>query len=309
MNKYSIKYLRYLLGIVAVLCFTPLVSNGQQEWGYTQYLFNLYDINSAYAGNHGAGSFGVRYRSQWIGMPGSPETRYLSFHTPIFNGSAGIGVKILNEDIGLRNQTALKISAAYKIKFEDAILSFGIGGGLLRQGMDVSSAKVQDPQDIQLINTAEPILTPVAEASVFISTKRFYAGVESGSINRSRLYVNEGSLSRLYFNTSLVGGYMLPVGKGNVFQISGLMRYVEGKIWQSEVNALYLVKSRLWFGGGYRIGSNAHAMACFNLTEQLRIGVSYDISTTAIRQFNDGSTEVFLGFNFKSKSNKSIRYF
>ncbi len=307
MKKRCMTYRPLCAWLVLMLCTASL--QAQQEWGYTQYLFNLYDINSAYAGNHGAGSFGVRYRSQWIGMAGAPETQYLSFHTPMFRQHVGAGFKVVNENIGMRNLMTAKASAAYKIKFESGVLSLGIGGGLIRQSMDISAVKAFDQQDAQLQNFSERTLTPVIDAAVFFNTKRFYAGVESGRINRSRIMQSENSLARLYYNLNVLGGYMLPVGNGNVLQISGLVRIAENELWQAEANLLYLVKNRLWFGGGYSLGNNAHVMGCFNFTEQLRIGVSYDISTTAIRKFNDGSAEVFLGFNFKSKSGKSIRYF
>lgn len=294
---------------IGLFCILSFNLDAQQEWGYTQYLFNLYDINSAYAGNHGAGSFGVRYRSQWIGMAGAPETQYISFHSPLIGEKAGVGIKVLNENIGARSLTSAKVSGAYKIRFDKAILSFGLAGGIVRQGIDAKALKAYDPQDVQLQNLPGQTLTPVVDASVFFNTNRFYAGIESGNLNRSRLMPNKQSLSRLYYNLTTICGYIHPLKRGNKIQLSGLMRLTENHLWQAELNALYLVKNRLWFGGGYRFDSNAQLMACVNFSEQLRIGLSYDVSTTAIKSLNDGSAEVFLGFNFKNKSGKSIRYF
>ncbi len=292
-----------------VLLNIPVKLSAQQEWSYTQYLFNLYDVNSAYAGNHGAGSFGVRYRSQWVGMPGAPETRYISFHTPMFNEKAGAGIKVINENIGARGLTAAKASIAYKLRFKGSVLSFGLGGGVIRQAIDIDVLNPHDHHDIQLQTLALPTVTPVVDFSVFFNSKRFFTGIESSGINRSRINRNDQSMSRLYYNLTAVAGYMQPIGKGNILQTSALMRMTERNIWQVELNILYLVKNRLWFGGGYRFAGNAQVMACFNFSEQLRIGLSYDISTQSTRQFNDGSAEIFLGFNFRNKSGKSIRYF
>ncbi len=300
---------RLVILVMMVLPYVPTKLYAQQEWSYTQYLFNLYDINSAYAGNHGAGSFGVRYRSQWIGLPGAPETRYLSFHTPMFNEKAGAGIRVINENIGARGLTTAKASLAYKLRLSGSVLSFGLGGGIIRQAVDVDVLNPHDPQDVQLQTLAAPTITPIVDFSIFFNSKRFFAGVESCGINRSHIKRNEQSMSRLYYNLTAIAGYMQPIGRGNILQASALMRMTERNIWQAEVNILYLVKNRLWFGGGYRFAGNAQVMACFNFSEQLRIGLSYDISTQAIRQFNDGSAEIFLGFNFKNKSGKSIRYF
>jgi type IX secretion system PorP/SprF family membrane protein len=284
-------------------------AQGQQEWSYTQYLFNFYDINSAYAGNHGAGSFGVRYRSQWIGMAGSPETQYISYHTPAFQNRIGWGIKLVTENIGARNQSMAKGSAAYKLHMDKGSLSFGIAAGILRQSIDVKSLKVADPHDAQLAYLGERTLTPLVDVSVFYHTKRFYAGLESTRINRTRFNHHENSLARLYYNLVGMVGYMHPIKQGHILQFSSVVRLAEGKTWQPEWNVLYLLKNRCWFGGGYRLNSNAHVIACYNFTEQLRIGMSYDIALNTLRSFNDGSAEVFLGFNFKAKSGKSIRYF
>jgi len=205
------------MAIVLSICVLSFKIEAQQEWGYTQYLFNLYDINSAYAGNHGAGSFGhgagsfgVRYRSQWIGMAGAPETQYISFHSPLAGEKAGLGVKVLNENIGARSLTSAKVSGAYKLRFNQAALSFGLAGGVMRQGVDVNSIKAYDQNDVQLQNLPDQTLTPTIDASVFFNTNRFYAGIESGNINRSKTSAIEHSLSRLYYNISTVCITFLP---------------------------------------------------------------------------------------------------
>ncbi len=48
----------------------PFCGAAQQDWLNTQYMFNLFDINSAYAGNHRTPSIALRHRSQWLGMEG-----------------------------------------------------------------------------------------------------------------------------------------------------------------------------------------------------------------------------------------------
>jgi type IX secretion system PorP/SprF family membrane protein len=303
--------LKYHIAVGALslwMCATSALY-AQQEWSYTQYLFNLYDINGAYAGNHGAGSFGVRYRSQWIGMAGSPETQYISYHAPAFHQRIGWGVKLSTENIGARNQTIAKASGAYKIHLDIGSLSIGLAAGVLRQSIDVKSLKVADPSDAQLTYLGESILTPLVDVSAFYHTNRFYAGLESTRINRTQFNYYENSLARLYYNLQGIVGYMHPLKDGHILQVSSAVRMAEGKVWLPELNLLYLIRNRCWFGGGYRLNSNAHAIACYNFTEQLRIGMSYDVSLNALRSFNDGSAEVFLGFNFKTKTGKSIRYF
>lgn len=281
----------------------------QQEWSYTQYQFNLYDINSAYAGNHESVSMSLRHRSQWIGIDGAPSTQAFSLHTPCFGGKFGTGIKLQHEQIGARTQQTAKTSIAYKIHAGAKTVSFGFAAGVLRQAFDKSKIQAQDMEDNQLQSMRASALVPLLDASVFFNTKSFFAGLESGRINRSNFNLNEASIARLYYQLTAVSGYLLRLGREDLIQFSALGRLSEGSIWQAEINLLYLYNNKVWIGGGYRTMSGFTASACAHVTEHFRIGLSYDMATGSMRKGNDGSAEVFIGYNIQNRSDKSIRYF
>jgi type IX secretion system PorP/SprF family membrane protein len=302
----NIKYLKFILLLFMAADFGHL--HAQQEWNYTQYLFNLYDINSAYAGNHNTGSFALRHRSQWMGMEGAPVSQQLSFHAP-FREKLGLGVKLNNERIGAREQQTMRVSAAWKLKLRQGVISLGLAGGIIRHGIRVNQLTALDENDIQLLQLNQNVIVPVADFSAFYSSKNFYVGFDCGRINRSRLNHQANSLARLYFNSSLVAGWLKKVGESNLLQISGLMKYSEGRLWQAEINLLYLHQNKFWIGGGYRFQSSFQILAALNLSDHFRLGLSYDIAGKSTREFHDGSAEVFLGYTIKSRSGKSVRYF
>jgi type IX secretion system PorP/SprF family membrane protein len=293
---------------ILVMC-TWMNANAQQEWSYTQYLFNLYDINSAYAGNHGSASFALRHRSQWMGMEGAPITQQFSFHTPVKEEKIGVGFKVMNESIGARKQQFVSVSGAYKLRLGSGILSMGLAAGIIRQAIDRPKISAADQQDVNLVNLAEPLIIPNLDASLFYNTKEFYVGLQSCRINRSMYTRKNGTLARLYYNLNMTAGVMKKVGSDNMLQLSTLVKYSEGKLWQAEWNLLYLIKNKFWLGGGYRLNSGCSVLGSINFSTQFRIGFSYDFPLTALRHSNDGSAEVFLGYNLKSRSGKSIRYF
>jgi type IX secretion system PorP/SprF family membrane protein len=293
--------------VVLLLCLFNSV-NAQQEWSYTQYLFNLYDINSAYAGNHNSGSFALRHRSQWIGMEGAPVSQQFSFHTPL-GEKIGVGVKMNNDRIGAREQQAIRVTGAWKLRLNEGTLSLGLAGGIIRHGLNSGKLTAFDENDIQLQQINNNVITPVADFSAFYHTRKFYVGFDCGRINRSRINHTESSLARLYFNSSVVAGWMKRIGQSNLIQLSGLLKYSEGKLWQAEFNLLYLHNNKYWLGGGYRILSGFQVFAAMNLTDHLRFGLSYDVAGKSMRGFHDGSAEAFLGYTMRSRSGKSVRYF
>jgi type IX secretion system PorP/SprF family membrane protein len=292
--------------IIVLLNFNQ--SNAQQEWSYSQYLFNLYDINSAYAGNHNASSFGLRYRSQWIGAEGAPITQQISWHAPALKGKLGIGVRINNESIGLRNQQLALLSAAYKIQLKKSTLSFGIAGGGIRQTFKSEDAVARNPEDVVLQNRNNAMI-PVVNFAVFLNSDRFYAGVESTRINKNKFFSEAALLSRIYYNINVTAGYMIKCKNDNMLQFGSLFKLSEGNIWQAELNVLFLKNNKFWFGGGYRYQHGGIATACINITPQWRFGLSYDLPFMATELQQSGSVEAFLGFNLKGTSAKSIRYF
>jgi type IX secretion system PorP/SprF family membrane protein len=280
----------------------------QQEWNFTQYLFNLYDINSAYAGNHNTGSFALRHRSQWISMEGAPVTQQFSFHAPVHE-HIGIGVKLNHETIGAREQSLLRFSGAWKLQLGEGTMSVGLAAGMIRHGVDQGKLKAFDESDVQLLQLNNNVITPLADFSVFYNTKRFYVGLDCGRINRSRINHHEHSLARLYYNSSLVAGWMKKIGQSSMLQFSGLMKYSEGKLWQAEFNTLFLYNNRYWIGAGYRVSCCFQLFGAINITDHFRFGLSYDVAGKSMREFSDGSAEVFLGYTVRSHSGKSVRYF
>ncbi|MFN0032808.1 MAG: PorP/SprF family type IX secretion system membrane protein [Flavobacteriales bacterium] len=307
---------KYLIGKCAaciLLVWCTLNATAQQEWSYSQYLFNLYDINAAYAGNHGAPSFALRYRAQWMGMQGAPTSQQLSAHTPLIDGKMGAGLRILNEQIGLRNQLTARVNGAYKLQLGERTLSFGLAAGAVRNQWRADDALVHDDEDTKLSSMQQATITPMVDAALFLHTDTYYAGIEANRLNRSKTNDGEGSLERLYYNMNLTAGYMIKgiskTSTDDLLQLSTLIKFSEGNIYQAELNVLFLKNNKYWFGGGYRYPTSGQIMACLNLSSQWRFGLSYDIPLAAQAIQRSGSGEAFLGFNLKPNNDKSIRYF
>ncbi len=294
---------------LAVLIFSCTKTFAQQEWVYSQYLFNLYDINSAYAGNHQAPSFALRYRSQWMGFEGAPISQQLSFHTPLMQNKLGAGLRFQNESIGIHRQMLLQTSAAYKLKIKTQTLSIGFSIGAIKQQFNIAEITIRDGNDVQLAGITNSTILPTIGLSAFLNSDNYYAGIDASRLNRSNFNITENSLARLYFNLSAVAGYIKKIDNDNLLQFSTLLKFTEGNIWQGELNILFLRNNKFWFGGGYRYPSCMDIMLCIHITSQLRFGLSYDYSLSPLPHQFAHTTEAFLGFNLKPSSNKSIRYF
>jgi len=285
------------------------VAHAQQEWSYTQYQFNLYDANSAYAGNHQTLSLGIRHRSQWIGMEGAPITDQVSIHAPLAGNRLGVGMRVVSDRIGARKQQLMKSSAAYKLETMRGQISIALTVGVLRSGIDRTDLTPHDLNDAQLMQLGPAQVTPVFGAAVFYSTKRVFVGAESGSLNRPAISHAEGSLARLYSHANVVAGFMQPVGESDVLEVSTQAKWSEGSRLQTEVNLQYLYHDKFRLGAGYRFGSAWQMLFSWMVNDQFRIGMSYDNTLGRLMNCNQSSAELFLGYTLHKRTAGAVRYF
>ena len=90
--------------LVIVLFSIGLLQNeakAQSEPMYSQYMFNMLNVNPAYAGSRGVTSATAMFRKQWVDMPGAPQTTVVSLETSQREGRVGLGLQLLDDKIGI----------------------------------------------------------------------------------------------------------------------------------------------------------------------------------------------------------------
>jgi hypothetical protein len=60
-------------------------------------MYNMVNINPAYAGNTGVPTLSAIWREQWVGLPGSPSTKSFSYDMPTENKKMGLGVQLFDD--------------------------------------------------------------------------------------------------------------------------------------------------------------------------------------------------------------------
>src|SRR5687767_1328866 len=75
-------------------------AEAQQDAIYSQYMFNPFMINPAYAGSRDALSGVLLFRQQWAGIEGAPSTQTFSTHSGIGKTKLAAGLNLVNDAIG-----------------------------------------------------------------------------------------------------------------------------------------------------------------------------------------------------------------
>ena len=79
--------------IITLLISLSIGSYAQQDAIYSQYMFNPFAINPAYAGSRNSISAVLLHRSQWVGIDGAPRTQTLAIHAPVNKKNIACGCK------------------------------------------------------------------------------------------------------------------------------------------------------------------------------------------------------------------------
>ncbi len=293
---------------LALLFFGTLLQSliAQQDAQYTQYMFNTLSVNPAYAGSRGQLSFAGLYRSQWVGLDGAPETFTLNLHSPIRNSRLGYGVSVVNDNIGdgVVQETYLDAVLSYTIDVaQDAKLSFGLKGGGNFISLDFAGLRNFDQEVVQQDNIDNQF-APNFGLGVYYHTDKFYAGLSAPNVLETEYFDNSDSdddnsvnfLATERINFYFITGYVFDLNADLKFKPALLTKAVGGAPLQVDVSANFLFAEKFSFGAAYRFDAAVSALAGFQITDQIMLGLAYDRETTELggTQFNDGSFEVFL---------------
>ncbi len=304
--------------ILLVACFTNTRAFSQTEPMYSQYMYNMLGVNPAYAGNRETTSFNFFQRNQWIGLKGAPKTTSISIDKAAKEGKVGLGFQAYDDRLGVESATGFNAILSSRVKVsEKGILSGGISFGLMNYRINLNDVMNRyTPTDPSFISSAKPSQwNPSVGMGVYYNTDKFYLGLSTPSILRSRLAKYENFVSGVQkmddFHLFATAGYVYEINEEVKLKPSTMIKMVSGAPIEADLNLNVWLKDMLGIGGSYRTGDAFVGMVEIQATDNLRFGYAYDMPFSPLKYFAKGSHELMIRYeigNFKTKI-KSTRYF
>jgi len=304
---------------IAVLSLVFHTTYAQQDAQYTQYMYNTISVNPAYAGSRGVMSVMGLHRSQWVGLDGAPRTQTLTLNSPIGeNERLGIGLSVVNDEIGPTNETYIGVDFSYTIPTSEiGKLSFGIKGGAHLLNVDFQELVQFNQNDALFENNIDNKFSPQVGVGVYYHTNKFYLGLsapnllETDHFDESSTSGDSDAVSFLAeerINYYLIAGHVFDITDDLKFKPALLTKLVFGTPLQVDVSANFLMYERLTLGVAYRWSAAVTGQVAFQISDAMMIGFAYDRETTELgqSQFNDGSYEVMLRFELFKKYNRML---
>ncbi|TDO24071.1 PorP/SprF family type IX secretion system membrane protein [Pedobacter duraquae] len=302
--------------LLPALLLLSISASAQQDAMYTQYMFNTLAINPAYAGSRNVVSATALARSQWTGIEGAPKTGTFTIDAPIMDKRFGIGLQLMTDKLGVTQTNAAAVSLAYRIRLDEASLSFGVQGNVSQYRSNLSSVITGSTSayDPAFANDVRKTLFNFG-TGVYYTTDKFFLGLSAQDLIPNALSDQGTTGDRIAgkqaLHVFLSSGYVFPVSDDFKLKPSFLIKYVHGAPIEGDINGTLWIKDVIGIGAQYRTKADVSGILEIQATPQFRIGYSYDRSTTRLQNFNSGSHEIMLRFEFGSERGRIIspRYF
>jgi len=287
---------------------------GQSIPMYSQYMYNMTNINPAYAGNRGVPSLAFLWREQWAGMPGAPSTKSISYDLPINDKKVGIGFQLFDDRYAsVIRRTGFNLM--YNLKFpvsDNGVLSMGLKAGFYNDTKlltDLDIVGATRAYDIAFASNFNKII-PLAGAGVYYNDDKFYIGFSAPDVivfSKVANYASEKSLYQVNeIHYYLASGYSFTLNEDVSVKPSILIKASSGAPIQADFNTSIWLKNIIGLGASYRSSESVLGMCELQVSPQLRFGYAYDMPFV-----RPNSNELFLRLEFGSlfPNTKSYKIF
>lgn len=305
----------YFLTLTMLVVFAL---KAQQPGQYSFYFLDKHIYNPAYAGLDNSFSGLLLARGQWTGIKGAPLQQNLSFHLPLHIISAGVGIGIENEKLGLEQNIAASVSYAQHLKLsQSSILSLGIRGSILNKRFDGSSATTPDGEypsggspdhkDDLVPNTNVSSTTYNASTGVYYKTRNFEAGLGIESFLPTKWkFVSNTDINiavKSYYFINFV--YTFDINDEFDLTINGLVK-TNSTQWQTDFSVFMNLYDNFYIGCALRGYNNNTIDAIswlggYRLSEGLKMFFAYDQGLSPLKYVNNGTFEFGLQYMWGEK--------
>lgn len=277
---------------------------GQQDPQFTQYMFDRLSVNPAVAGNGGNICATALLRQQWTGFDGAPKTGLINLQGPIAKINSGLGLTFYYDKLGQEKSTIARLHYAYHFKVgAQSTFSAGVYLGMSGRALDGNWIATDGVANDNAIPTAGKSANGFdLGAGLYYKSPKLWLGISSTQLPETELKSVSIQNKRHYY---VQAGYDWAIGgdKKYTLEPSALLKS-DASSTQLDLSALFLYDEMLWIGASYRTEDAIAPMIGYQMKmpkgdSMLRIGYSYDVTTSELKNYSSGSHEVMLSYCFK----------
>jgi type IX secretion system PorP/SprF family membrane protein len=286
---------------------------GQQDVQLTQFMSYKLSINPGAAGLSKSICTAAIYRTQWTNFNGSPKTGLFNFQMPAKVLRGGVGFTYYNDKIGFESNNIARLHYSYHTSPGGiGDLGIGVSAGIISKSINpLWVTPSGDPWSFDSSIAAPGSSDVAADFSLgfYYTSGKLYLGLSSTHVSEETLEQINVQTARHYW---LMAGYMATLCGSPQFEIQpNVLAKSDGASTQIDVNTLIHFRRQLWAGVGYRVNDAISPMVgvkCHWGHGILNFGYSYDVTTSNLNSYSNGSHEITINYCFRLMPFNSERY-
>ncbi|MBI1184789.1 type IX secretion system membrane protein PorP/SprF [bacterium] len=296
--------IKFVLVLIAFASSVGLLQ-AQQIPMYTGYTVNNFLLSPSFAGT---GESDVRMmvlnRLQFAGIQGAPVTMMAAADGPIKKQNMGLGTQIYTDKLGLLRQTGINLSYSYHINLgDDTRVYFGLGAQLGQLSLDFDHVRAVDMSDELLNLQSASKLLVNGSFGMHLTHKDFTIGFAAPQVFGTRIayqnYVsNQHTDYVMQRHYMALMSYKFDVNENLNIKPIVMMRTAAGLNPQFDVNLMATIRKSAFLSVGYRSDYALTFGGGVNVSPNLMMGYSYDLSINDIAGYSYGSHEFMLAYNY-----------
>lgn len=301
--KYTIKFI-----LLIAIAFYSVEAIAQQDPLFTQYMTNPITVNPAVAGVRKIHNVSFSFREQWAGIEGAPQTSALNYSGSFSDGKVGAAGVLIYDQLGPIRQMGIYGSYSYHIRMGEtgeSRLAFGLMGGANYYTYDLLNLTSDEYDDYVIVDGADQILLPNFGFGMFYYQSNFFVGASIPKLLRNSIssgqeeYASASTEERHFF---ILSGGIIKLSNDFDLRPSVFGRAVNGAPESLDLNLTGVYKDKIWFGAMYRVKASLGGLVRWQISDNIQIGYSYDMSTNRLASYNAGSHELSLSYDFRPKN-------
>lgn len=285
--------------LILLSCLSVATANAQQEPSFSHYWTMEPSFNPAAVGKESKLNVTGAYNMTLTGFEHNPKTMYIAGDMPfmLMNKLHGVGLQLMNDEIGLFKHQRLVVQYAYKQRLLGGTLSIGVQAGLLSEKFNGSGLDLEDTDDPAFTKTDDNGTAIDLSAGLYYQRGPWYAGLSALHVTAPTVELGERSIYNISSVYYLTGGYNIRLNNPLLtIHPSALLRY-DGVAYRGDVTCRlkYTHDKRVLYAGVGYSPTNSVTAFIGGLFHGIMLGYSYEVYTSAL-SIGNGSHELFVGY-------------
>ena len=252
------------------------------------------------------------YALSFAGFENNPRSMYVGADMPLYflKNHHGVGVSMLNDQIGLFTHQRLAVQYAYKHRLFGGMLSAGVQLGFLSEGFDGSKLDVEDSGDPALSGSDVNGSAFDVGFGLYYTRGPWYLGLSAQHVTSPLVELGETNELQIDPTYYLTGGYNIKLRNPFLIIHPSVLVRTDGVAWRGDVSGrlVYSNDKKVLYGGLSYSPTNSVMVLVGGRFHGIHIGYSYEVYTSGI-SIGNGSHELILGYQadinlFKKGRNK-----